>query len=243
MAPAPPTSLLAGRRALVTGAAGAIGASVVDAFTAHGATVIGLDAREAAGVERCDVTDEEAVADAFERHAPIDHVVHAAGIVATGDVAQMAVSEFRRVIEVNLLGSFIVAREAARRLSGGSTITLVSSQAGRKGGAGWSAYCASKFGVIGLAESLAQELAPSGVRVNVVCPGAIDTGMTSTAIEQLAILKQTTPEEERRRYEQAIPAGRLGRAEEVASACAMLASPFASFVVGASLVVDGGELS
>jgi NAD(P)-dependent dehydrogenase (short-subunit alcohol dehydrogenase family) len=237
------SSLLAGRHALVTGAAGGMGAAIVDEFRRHGATVTPLDVRAAPGVAACDATDEEAVAAAFAACPRLDDVVHAVGTLAIGEVADTSIAELRRVLDVNLISAFVVAREAARRLGAGGTLTLIASQAGRKGGAGWAAYCASKFGVIGLGESLAQELAPAGVRVNTVCPGTIDSAMTESALARLAALKGTSQAEERERYEHSIPLRRFGRPDEVASACVLLASPLASFVAGASLVVDGGELS
>jgi NAD(P)-dependent dehydrogenase (short-subunit alcohol dehydrogenase family) len=147
------------------------------------------------------------------------------------------------VLDVNLVGSFVVSRVAATRLAAGSTLTLISSQAGRKGAAGWIAYCSSKFGVIGLGESLAQELAPAGVRVNVLCPGAIDAGMTPGLLEDVARAEGTTANAVRAGYLAGIPLGRLGTAEDVAGGCLLLASPFASFIAGSSLVIDGGELS
>jgi NAD(P)-dependent dehydrogenase (short-subunit alcohol dehydrogenase family) len=234
---------IAGRRVLVTGAAGGIGAAVAAAFADSGAVVARLDVRAAEGVTICDVTDEGAVRQAFESAAPIDHVVHAAGVLAVGRVVDTSVAEFRRVIDCNAVGSFLVAREAARRLPRGGTLTLISSQGGRKGGAGWAAYCASKFAVVGLGESLAQELAPEGIRVNVLCPGTIDTAMTGAAIARVAEVRGTTPEVERERYRSSVPLGRLGTSEDIAGVCLLLASPLAGFIVGASIVIDGGELS
>jgi meso-butanediol dehydrogenase/(S,S)-butanediol dehydrogenase/diacetyl reductase len=231
------------RHVLVTGAAGGIGAAVAAAFEANGAHVTRLDLRAAGGAEICDVTDEVAVARAFAAVAPLDHVVHAAGIVAVGRVADTNADEFRRVLEANAVGSFVVAREAGRWLQHGGTLTLIASQAGRKGAAGWAAYCASKFAVVGLGESLAQELAPGGIRVNVLCPGTIDTAMAERAIGEVAGMRGTSSEEERESYRRNVPLGRLGTPEDVAGACILLASPLAGFIAGASIVVDGGELS
>lgn len=189
------------------------------------------------------MTDERAVESVFAEAIPFTDVLHAAGIMSTGEVSTLTLTDFRRVIDVNLIGSFLVARAGARRIADRGTITLVASQAGRKGGAGWSAYCASKFGVIGLVESLAQELAARGVRVNAVCPGTVDTPITSLAINQLADHRNTTPGEIRDDYLAGIPFGRFGTPAEVASVCVFLASPLAGYVSGASIVVDGAELS
>jgi NAD(P)-dependent dehydrogenase (short-subunit alcohol dehydrogenase family) len=136
-----------------------------------------------------------------------------------------------------------VAQAAARGQVAGGAITLIASQAGLRGGALWSAYAASKGGVVRLAESLAQELAPEGIRVNAVCPGNVDTAMGDSAIAEVARSTGASAEEVRARYLNGIPLGRFAAAGEVASVCVFLASPLASYVTGAALVVDGGELS
>ena len=180
---------LAGRVVLVTGAAGAIGRAVVAAFTAAGACCQAADVVPGEGMPACDVTDEASVAASIEAAlslGPLTDVVHAAGVVSVGPVADLTAAELRGVLEVNLVGSFLVAKAAARAMTGGGSITLVSSQAGLRGGANWSAYSASKAGVNRLAESLAQELAPRGIRVNAVCPGNVDTPMSAEAIRRLA---------------------------------------------------------
>ena len=197
--------MLAGRHAIVTGAASGIGAAAARALDEAGASVTKLDVSAGEGIIACDVTDERAVESAFADATPFTDVLHAAGIMSTGEVSTLALSDFRRVIDVNLIGSFLVARASARRIADRGTITLVASQAGRKGGAGWSAYCASKFGLIGLVESLAQELAARGVRVNAVCPGTIDTPMTRLAINQLADHRSMAPASYSRRLPRGNP--------------------------------------
>lgn len=247
--------LLAGRRALVTGAAGGIGSAVAAAFRSHGAEVVGADLAGRPGAAAtpdrptaagalwaCDVTDERAVGELFSG-PPFDDVVHAAGIVEVGAIAETSPDAFRRVIDVNLVGAFLVAAAAARGAAPGSTITLIASQGARRGGARWGAYCASKFGMVGLAQSLAQELAPIGARVNCVCPGTIDTEMTRGAIAALAEQRGEASGAVAARYAGDVPMGRFGTPEEVADTCVFLASPLARYVAGASLVVDGGELS
>src|SRR5262245_10603353 len=112
-------SLLTGRRALVTGAARGIGAAIAEMFEAAGAMVSRCDSRASDRVLRCDVTDEAEVEAVFDAVGPLDDVVHAAGIVAVGSVAETSVASFRQVLEVNLVGSFLVARAAGRRLRRG----------------------------------------------------------------------------------------------------------------------------
>jgi NAD(P)-dependent dehydrogenase (short-subunit alcohol dehydrogenase family) len=240
------SGLVAGRRVLVTGALGDIGAAVRAEFEAAGASVVAADVQPADGVLLCDVTDEASTAAAFDAaqaDGPVTDVVHAAGVGSVGPVKELDLGEWERVVAVNLTGSFLVARECARRLERGGTLTLVSSQAGLRGGANWSAYCASKFGVIGLMQCLAQELAPVGVRVNAVCPGAVDSVMTRELVARLAKLEGVAPEAVRGRYERGCPMGRYADPSEVARVCLFLASELASYMSGSSVVVDGAELS
>jgi 3-oxoacyl-[acyl-carrier protein] reductase len=237
---------LSGRVVLVTGAGGAIGRAVIAAFRAAGARCQGVDLHSGEGTLACDVTDESSVAasiKAAQAIGPLTDLVHAAGIVSVGRVAEVTGPEFRRVLEVNLVGSFLVAKAAARAITGGGSITLVSSQAGLRGGANWSAYAASKAGVNRLAESLAQEVAPRGIRVNAVCPGNVETPMSEQAIRRLATASGTSAASVRAGYTDGIPLGRFARPEEIASVCVFLASSSASYITGASIVVDGGELS
>lgn len=234
--------LLEGRRALVTGAAGGIGSAIAAAFREHGAEVVGVDLAACDGVVACDVTDEASVAAAFA-DGPFDDVVSAAGIVTVGTVAETELDTFRRVLDVNVVGSFLVARQAARQAVDGATITVIASQAARKGAARWGTYCASKFALVGLVESLAQELAPLGARVNCVCPGGVDTALNRQAIEALAAQGTESIAEIRARYDRDVPLGRPATPAEVAGVCVFLASSLAGYVAGSSIVVDGGELS
>jgi len=237
---------LAGRVAIVTGAAGAIGHAVLAAFTAAGARCLGTDVAPGEGILACDVTDEASVAASIAAAlaiGPVTDLVHAAGVVSVGRVADLRADEFRRVLDVNLVGCFLMARAAAAAIGGdGGSLTLISSQAGLRGGASWSAYSASKAGVNRLAESLAQELAPRGIRVNAVCPGNVETPLSQEAIRRLAAGSGVAAADIRARYTDGIPLGRFARPEEIASVCVFLASSAASYVTGASIVVDGGEL-
>ena len=237
--------LLAGRRAVVTGAARGIGKAVADSFAEAGATVVRLDIKASGDVCSCDVADEASVARAFESAAaagPIDDVIHVAAIAAVAALSDMSVAEFRRVIDVNLTGAFVVSREATRHLRRGGNLVLFASQYGLKGWPLWGAYCASKAGVLRLADTLVGELAPKGIRVNTISPGTVDTEMVSVTTAEVARQSGTDAQAIRARYESAIPIGRYARPDEMASVAVALCSGLCSYVSGANIVVDGGEL-
>lgn len=233
---------LGGRVVAVTGAAGGIGSAVGRMFAAAGADVVGLDVLAAQGVLRCDVGDEAALAEALGGVAGLTDVVHAAGTVAVGSVADTAVAEVAAVLAANLLSSFVVARVASPLLPAGGTMTFLSSQAGLRGAPEWSAYGASKAGVLTLVQSLAGELGPRGVRVNAVCPGSVRSRMMDEVAGKVAGLRGTTAQAVLARYARASPLGRMAEPDDVAGACLFLASPLAAYVTGVALPVDGGEV-
>jgi NAD(P)-dependent dehydrogenase (short-subunit alcohol dehydrogenase family) len=232
------------RTVVVTGAAGAIGAAVTRRFAEAGARVIGLDVRPGEGITGCDITDEasvgRALADIAARH-PMTDLVHCAGVLSVGGVLAVPADEIRHVLNVNLMSAFIVAQAAGRLLGSGAAMTFLGSQAAVHGAPGWAAYCASKAGVIRLVEALAKELGPSGVRVNAICPGPVDSPMTGQAANLIGAAEGIEAAEIRRRYERGNPLGRMASADEIAGVCLFLSSPLASFVNGASIMVDGGE--
>lgn len=235
------SSLLADRRILVTGAAGAIGAAIADAIENHGGTALRTDVVGAAGV--LDVTDPRSVAAGFEEAGPITDVVHSAGLLTIGAIVDTDEAVYDRAMQVNLKGAYTVGREAARRLPDGGSLTLISSQAGFRGGPHWGLYCAAKAGVLRLAETLAKELGPQGIRVNSVCPGNVDTPMFSSSLEILSGLTRKSFSELQTESLNAIPLGRYAHVHEIADVCVFLASPLASYVSGTSIPVDGGEVS
>ena len=214
------------RCVVVTGAAGAIGAAVTRRFAAAGAHVTGLDLRAGENVVGCDITDEHAVDRALAgiaaRHQITD-LVHCAGVLSVGDVLTVPAGEIRRVLDVNLMSAFIVAQAAVH------------------GAPGWAAYCAAKAGVSRLVEALAKELGPSGVRVNAVCPGTVDSPMTTEAAGLIAAAAGVGAAQVRLRYEDENPLRRMASPDEVAGICLFLSSPLAGYVNGASIMVDGGD--
>jgi len=235
------TGRLRQRRILITGAASGIGRRTAQLFAAEGAALILLDRSAEALTEvasetrgfalAVDVTDEAAVADAVGRGAAqsggIDGVVNAAGIVMRGRVLEVGVAEWRRVIDVNLTGIYIVVRCALPWLSKATDATVVNIASGQgllPNSPGMTAYAASKGGVVILTRALAAELAPD-IRVNSVCPGMVDTPMT-----------QGDP-----RDASPYALKRIADPLEIAHAILFLTSAESSFVTGAALAVDGGR--
>ena len=253
--------LLAGRRALVTGAARGIGLATARRFCEEGAAVAmsdvlaelddAVEGLKASGHDAVsvpfDVTDEAAVergvAEARDRLGGLDTLVANAGVFLDAPLVETELAEFRRVIEINLVGVFLCLRAAGRLFSeqGYGTVLATASQAGRHGYAGLGAYCASKFGVVALVESLAKELGRHGVRVCCVAPGMIDTAMLGQVVAGRIARTGETESEAEQHLARLVPSGRLGSPEDVAAAFVYLASGLAGFVSGATLVIDGGE--
>ena len=255
-------ALLDGRVALVTGGARGIGLEVGARLAAAGSAVVLADIAEGAVQEAADrlradgaratgvvvdVTDEASVADAFDRAetalGAVDVLVANAGVLVLQRALDLSVSDYRRVLEVNLTGTFITCREGGRRMvdaGGGGRIIISSSLFGLRGGVENTAYSSSKFGVIGLAQCLAAELGGSGITVNAVCPGQVDTVMIRDLIAERARLTGSSPEEVEQAMLARIPSRRMARPEEVADTYVWLASDMAGYVTGQSIVVDGG---
>ncbi|GAB6859172.1 SDR family NAD(P)-dependent oxidoreductase [Microbacterium xylanilyticum] len=233
---------------VVTGAASGIGAAVRRQALSHGDIVLALDqlppredGEPGTFWEQCDVTDRNAVEGAllsgFERIGkPPAALVHCAGIYLTSPSETADLSVWERVLAVNATGSFQLASLVGRHMlaAGSGSIVLLSSIAWALGDntEPSAAYAASKGAVVSLGRQLATEWGPRGVRTNVVVPGVIDTGMT-TIIKDEAGFRSAVG---------SIPLGRIGTADEVAHVCRFLASTDASFVNGAVIPVDGGQL-
>lgn len=237
---------LAGRRMLVTGAASGIGRAIAELFVRAGAKVAALDrkrpealASSAAPSIACeaDITDpqavERAVQEAVNAFGGLDGVVNAAGISNTDWADAVSLEDWKRVIDVNLTGTFNVCRTALPHLraAGAGTIVNLSSGQGLQPFKQRSAYAASKAGVIAFSKCIAMEWAPQ-VRVNTICPGAVDTPMVRAGY---------SPEVLRTQVGQRYALERIGEPQEIAMAALYLSSAESSFVTGIVLAVDGGR--
>jgi NAD(P)-dependent dehydrogenase (short-subunit alcohol dehydrogenase family) len=240
---------LAGRVALVTGARQGIGAAIAAALSRAGARVV-VTSREVAALAdvaaeldrsgehlelEVDPTDagqvETAVAAAAARWGRLDVVVNNAGMSIRKDALELTVAEWDAVMAANLRGAFLVSQAAARAMPNGGSIVNLSSTFATAAVAQRAAYAASKAGLEQLTRVLAVEWAPLAIRVNAVAPTTILT-------ESRRDLFPT--EEARQRRVAQIPAGRLGRVDDVVGACLLLAGPAGEFITGATIVVDGG---
>ncbi len=237
--------LLVGRRCVVTGAARGIGRAIWDRFTEEGATVVACDVVEEDGVVPCNVTDRAGLETVAREVAPVDVLVANAGVLLQDHVLDMGVEMWQRTLDVNLTGVFhcvqVFGREMVQRGRGGR-ILITSSIAGRRGGPFYGAYAASKFGVIGLAQSAAAELAPHGVLVNCVCPGTVDTEMMVNLAREQAAATGRDEAEVAAENLNAIALSRYADPREIADTFVFLASALAGYVTGQAIVVDGGML-
>jgi NAD(P)-dependent dehydrogenase (short-subunit alcohol dehydrogenase family) len=255
--------LLDGKIAVVTGGAQGIGAAIARRFAQHGASVVVADIDREAALDtaaqigqstgnrvlgdQLDVSDEAQTESAFERwmteFGRIDAVVANAGILHLAPAVEIPITTWRRVLDVNLTGGFLTARTAAKHmiaLGNGGSIVLTSSLFGIRGGRENAAYSASKFGLIGLGQCLAAEVAPHKVRVNSVCPGQVQTDMIRQLLAERAVLTGRTTDEILHELVGRVPMGRMGTTEEVADVCIFLASPLSAYITGQSIVIDGG---
>ncbi len=240
---------LVGRTALVTGGASGIGRAIVQAFVAEGAQVVVLDrdadraratAAEdgAAGGVGADVADEEqvvaAVAAARELLGRIDVLVNSAGLLTQSPLVDMPLAQWRETIDVDLTGVFLLCRAVVPEMvaRGDGRVINIASQLALKGGASLTHYSAAKAGVLGLTKSLALEVSASGVLVNAIAPGPVQTPLVDGLSEDWKSAKRRE-----------LPLGRFGRPEEVAPTAVLLASsPGGDLYVGQTLGPNSGDV-
>lgn len=239
--------------ALVTGGSRGIGAATAEALAVAGCDVAityrGNDtaAQQVADrisqlgrrclVVRMDVRDERQVVAGFHQIrvelGRLDVAVLNSGITSDGHLAAMSSTKWHDVIDTNLTGTFLCAREATKAMYGhGGSIVLTSSTSGVAGRPGQANYAASKGGIIALTKTLAQEVAGKSIRVNAVAPGFIATDMVR-AVPKATLAAAVG----------AIPLGRVGQVHEIANAITFMASPLASYITGKCLTVDGGMVN
>ena len=241
------------RTAIVTGAASGIGAATVLELARQGYRTVGIDlaldgarntAREATQLNaerhhaiQADVTNEARLIEAFDEALTflghLDVLVTSAGVADTTPFMDLTVETFRSVNEVNVIGTFVCIREAAKRMQPGSRICTVASVAGIRGGglSGTAAYAASKGAVLALTKNAARSLAPKGISVNTIAPGATLTPM---------IAEHWKNEAHRIRVEAMSVLNRTAQPHEMAVAIAFLVSPQATSITGSTLVADNG---
>jgi 3-oxoacyl-[acyl-carrier protein] reductase len=230
--------------AYVTGAAQGIGRAIVERLAEDGfrCTAVDLQAKKVeiqaaamrqkglkVGAYGLDICDRSSVASSMENLDSLDVVVCAAAVYWPRTIDTVTEDDFRKTMEVNLIGAFIVAHEALRRMKKGGRIIFISSRA-VLGGKGFPHYIASKAALIGLTRAMAVELRPKGIMVNSVAPGFTDTPMT-----------RSMPPEFYAQAEASEPSGKAADPAEIANAVSFLASPRTSFINGQVLFVDGGK--
>jgi NAD(P)-dependent dehydrogenase (short-subunit alcohol dehydrogenase family) len=231
------------KRALITGGAGGIGRAIVNRFVAEGAAVVIADLHHAPGDDPkgcykviVDVADEMSVKamtkETVNLLGGLDVLVNCAGTARHRDLLETELADWRRIMDINLTGTFLCNREAVRVMLGQKSgcIINIASVASVLPGPRTHTYAASKGGVVSFTKAIAGDLAPHGIRVNVLSPGTVDTDLLRTALSP----------EFRAGYIARLPMGRYGQPVEVAGAAVFLASDDASYITGIDLFVDGG---
>ncbi|RWC24402.1 MAG: SDR family oxidoreductase [Mesorhizobium sp.] len=250
--------MIAGKHALVTGGGSGVGRAIALALAGAGIDVTICGRREAelakvAGENdrifaiAADVTDEAAMASLYERaeaaRGPFDIVVANAGMAASTPAHKTTLADWQRTLDVNLTGAFLTVRPAltgmAARKAG--RIVFVASTAGLKGYAYVAPYVAAKHGVVGLMRALAAETAKSGVTVNAVCPGFVETEMLEESIQRIVEKTGRSVEQARSSLASTNPQGRFIQPQEVAAAVLWLCGDAAQSITGQAISISGGE--
>ena len=236
------------KNAIVTGAGGDIGACIAGLAVGLGYRVAAIDVQPG-GINElanrlenvipltADITNEESVREAFDIFGGVpDLLVNNAGLVRFGPLEYLAVEDFQDVVNVNLVGSFIVAKEAAARMKtvGNGAIVNITSINGIHPALGSGAYGATKSGLAQMTQLMSVEWGPYGIRVNAVAPGFIDAGMSAPFFKDEAV---------RKKRGSGVPLRRLGAAEDVAKAVMFLASEDAAYISGQEIAIDGGVIN
>lgn len=241
----------------VTGGARGIGRGIAERFIAEGAKVVLLDINEARAAEtareigsesaRCDVTSSESVQGTIESVVEmlvgLDILVNSAGYSHIAPIEATTEEIWDRTLSINLKGMFLMIQAAIPHLkaAGAGRVINLSSQSGKKGTGSYSAYCASKFGIIGLTQALAQEFAATGVTVNAICPGIVFTELWDDAhIAAYGAKRGLDPSEVKDYLVSGIPMKRAATVDDVASMAVFLASDESAYMTGQSINVTGG---
>ena len=226
------------RVVVVTGGTRGIGRAVAERFEAAGDQVVAL------GRDTCDVTDEAAVAAAFERIGRVDVLVNNAGVSNSAPLPRTSLDDWQAQMDVNATGAFLCTRAALPGMleRGSGRVVTVASTAGRAGARYTAAYTASKHAAVGLMRAVAAEVAGTGVTANAVCPTFVRTDMTQRSVERIAAVTGRGEAEAEAALAKAAPLGRLLEPEEVAFAVAFLAAAEAGAINGQTLILDGGGI-
>ncbi|WP_435170666.1 SDR family NAD(P)-dependent oxidoreductase [Falsirhodobacter sp. 1013] len=233
------------KRALVTGGGSGAGAVIARALADSGVavTVCGRRPIDAPGLTSaiCDVTDEAQVAALFADHGPFHIVVANAGASESAPFKRTEKAALDRMLAVNVTGTFLTFREAARTMTDGGRMIAVASTAGLKGYAYVAPYAAAKHAVVGLVRSVALELAGEGITVNAVCPGFMETEMTAASVARIMEKTGRSEDEARAALAGTNPMGKLVDPDDVAQAVLWLCGPGSGMVTGQTIAISGGE--
>ncbi|WP_192178061.1 SDR family NAD(P)-dependent oxidoreductase [Mesorhizobium amorphae] len=249
---------ITGKHALVTGGGSGVGRAIALALAGAGINVTICGRREAALADvagesdrifviAADVTDEASMTSLYSQaeaeRGPFDIVVANAGMSGSAPAHRTALSDWQRTLDVNLTGAFLTVKPALAGMAARKVgrIVFVASTAGLKGYAYVSAYVAAKHGVVGLMRALAAETARSGVTVNAVCPGFVETEMLETSIQRIVEKTGRSVEDARTSLSSTNPQGRFIQPEEVAAAVLWLCGDAAASITGQTISISGGE--